>query len=168
MLTKELRYDNIHIVARLVGQGVKTSPSHGENRSSILLQAAELEVWLSLVERCVRDAEVASSNLVTSTIFLSNRIFMRFVCLLPVSSLPCRYRPSACFRRASLRAWARPSAPRCGSGLLLLVGSFLFGFHCFTSLSLILGIKIPPFLRAVKLLSLVLICAELCKKRLFL
>lgn len=26
------------------------------------------EVWLSLVERCVRDAEVASSNLVTSTI----------------------------------------------------------------------------------------------------
>ena len=40
MLTKELRYDNIHIVARLVGQGVKTSPSHGENRSSILLQAA--------------------------------------------------------------------------------------------------------------------------------
>ena len=36
---------------------------------------------------------------------------MRFVCLLPVSSLPCRYRPSACFRRASLRAWARPSAP---------------------------------------------------------
>ena len=97
-----------------------------------------------MVERCVRDAEVASSNLVTSTIFLSNRIFMRFVCLLPVSSLPCRYRPSACFRRASLRAWARPSAPRCGSGLLLLVGSFLFGFHCFSSLSLILGIKIPP------------------------
>ena len=40
MLTKELRYDNINIVARLVGQGVKTSPSHGENRSSILLQAA--------------------------------------------------------------------------------------------------------------------------------
>ena len=40
VLTKELRYDNIHIVARLVGQGVKTSPSHGENRSSILLQAA--------------------------------------------------------------------------------------------------------------------------------
>ena len=26
-----------------------------------------IEVWLSLVERCVRDAEVASSNLVTST-----------------------------------------------------------------------------------------------------
>ena len=36
-------------------------------------------MWLSLVECCVRDAEVASSNLVTSTIFLSNRIFMRFV-----------------------------------------------------------------------------------------
>ena len=27
---------------------------------------AGYEVWLSLVERCVRDAEVASSNLVTS------------------------------------------------------------------------------------------------------
>ena len=40
VLTKELRCDNINIVARLVGQGVKTSPSHGENRSSILLQAA--------------------------------------------------------------------------------------------------------------------------------
>ena len=26
----------------------------------------EFEVWLSLVERCVRDAEAASSNLVTS------------------------------------------------------------------------------------------------------
>ena len=51
----------------LVGQGVKTSPSHGENRSSILLQAA-FEVWLSLVERCVRDAEVASSNLVASIV----------------------------------------------------------------------------------------------------
>ena len=28
-----------------------------------------IEVWLSLVEHCVRDAGVASSNLVTSTIF---------------------------------------------------------------------------------------------------
>ena len=27
----------------------------------------EIEVWLSLVERYVRDVEVASSNLVTST-----------------------------------------------------------------------------------------------------
>lgn len=27
----------------------------------------EIEAWLSLVERCVRDAEVASSNLVAST-----------------------------------------------------------------------------------------------------
>ena len=26
-----------------------------------------IEAWLSLVERCVRDAEVASSNLVAST-----------------------------------------------------------------------------------------------------
>ena len=92
---------------------------------------------------------------------------MRFVCLLPVPSLPCRYRPSAWFRRASLRACA-VLLLRCGSGLLLLFGSFLFGFHCFSSLSLILGIKIPPFLRAVKLLSLVLICTELHKKRLFL
>ena len=28
-----------------------------------------IEAWLSLVERCVRDAEVASSNLVASTHF---------------------------------------------------------------------------------------------------
>ena len=28
----------------------------------------DFEMWLSLVERCVRDAEVASSNLVISTI----------------------------------------------------------------------------------------------------
>ena len=31
---------------------------------------AGYEVWLSLVERCVRDAEVASSNLVTSIMAL--------------------------------------------------------------------------------------------------
>ena len=29
----------------------------------------EIEAWLSLVERCVRDAEVASSNLVASIHF---------------------------------------------------------------------------------------------------
>ena len=29
----------------------------------------EIEVWLSLVERCVRDAEAAGSSPVTSTIF---------------------------------------------------------------------------------------------------
>ena len=29
----------------------------------------EIEAWLSLVERCVRDAEVASSNLVASIYF---------------------------------------------------------------------------------------------------
>ena len=28
-----------------------------------------IEAWLSLVERCVRDAEVASSNLVASTLW---------------------------------------------------------------------------------------------------
>ena len=39
-LTTALQCDIIISVARLVGQGVKTSPSHGENRSSILLQAA--------------------------------------------------------------------------------------------------------------------------------
>ena len=32
------------------------------------LWAECIEVWLSLVERCVRDAEVVSSNLATSTI----------------------------------------------------------------------------------------------------
>ena len=31
-------------------------------------QSKENEAWLSLVERCVRDAEVASSNLVASTL----------------------------------------------------------------------------------------------------
>ena len=33
----------------------------------ILCNVIEIEAWLSLVERCVRDAEVASSNLVAST-----------------------------------------------------------------------------------------------------
>ena len=33
----------------------------------ILFNVIEIEAWLSLVERCVRDAEVASSNLVAST-----------------------------------------------------------------------------------------------------
>ena len=47
MLTKKLRCDNIHIVARLVGQGVKTSPSHGENTSSILVLAAEKAIGVS-------------------------------------------------------------------------------------------------------------------------
>ena len=32
-----------------------------------MVQKAQIEVWLSLVERYVRDVEVASSNLVTST-----------------------------------------------------------------------------------------------------
>ena len=32
----------------------------------ILCNVIEIEAWLSLVERCVRDAEVASSNLVAS------------------------------------------------------------------------------------------------------
>ena len=35
---------------------------------SVREQKIEDEVWLSLVERYVRDVEVASSNLVTSTI----------------------------------------------------------------------------------------------------
>jgi hypothetical protein len=33
-----------------------------------MFQSLLFEVWLSLVERCVRDAEAASSSLVTSTI----------------------------------------------------------------------------------------------------
>ena len=32
----------------------------------ILFNVIEIEAWLSLVARCVRDAEVASSNLVAS------------------------------------------------------------------------------------------------------
>ena len=35
---------------------------------AIKSQVNNFEVWLSLVERCVRDAEAASSSLVTSTI----------------------------------------------------------------------------------------------------
>ena len=90
------------------------------------------------------------------------------VCLfITVSSLPCRYRPSACFRLASLRAWVHPSAPvqeRATSPLrefsfrvpLLFLAFFDFGY------------KNTAPNGAVKLLSLVLICTELHKKRLFL
>ncbi len=35
-----------------------------------------LEMWLSLVERCVRDAEVAGSNPVISTITLSTHMLV--------------------------------------------------------------------------------------------
>ena len=42
------------------------------------LNIPNIEVWLSLVERYVRDVEVASSNLVTSTKSLGNpRLFFR-------------------------------------------------------------------------------------------
>ena len=37
-------------------------------------RAATSEVWLSLVERCVRDAEAASSSLVTSTSFFKKPV----------------------------------------------------------------------------------------------
>ena len=33
-----------------------------------------IEVWLSLVERCVRDAEAAGSSPVTSTIFIHSYV----------------------------------------------------------------------------------------------
>ena len=35
-------------------------------------------MWLSLVERCVRDAKVAGSNPVTSTRYLKNRLSVVF------------------------------------------------------------------------------------------
>ena len=42
-----------------------------------------IEVWLSLVERYVRDVEVASSNLVTSTkIGFESNLKAFFLCLL--------------------------------------------------------------------------------------
>ena len=42
-----------------------------------------IEVWLSLVERYVRDVEVASSNLVTSTkIGFESNLKALFLCLL--------------------------------------------------------------------------------------
>ena len=42
-----------------------------------------IEVWLSLVERYVRDVEAASSNLVTSTILALRSISQsHFLCLL--------------------------------------------------------------------------------------
>ena len=120
-----------------------------------------------MVERCVRDAEVASSNLVTSTIFLSNRIFMRFVCLLPVSSLPCRYRLPACRQQAFLRAWARPSAPlreRASSPLR----EFSFRFRLLYLAFFDFGYKNTAPFGAVKLLSLVVFAPNFTKKRLFL
>ena len=40
-----------------------------DNPSFLYYTTKGIEAWLSLVERCVRDAEVASSNLVASTIF---------------------------------------------------------------------------------------------------
>ena len=47
------------------------SPSHDNIYESLVNSAKQtfknIEAWLSLVERCVRDAEVASSNLVAST-----------------------------------------------------------------------------------------------------
>ena len=74
------------ISVRPIGQEVKTEPSHGSIPGSIpgsvisvraylscrfcfpLCCIAKIfEAWLSLVERSVRDAEAASSNLVAST-----------------------------------------------------------------------------------------------------
>ena len=41
------------------------------------------EVWLSLVERCVRDAEAAGSNPVTSTICRKSRCISGFLFFIP-------------------------------------------------------------------------------------
>ena len=52
------------------------------NRESALrgkIEKNTIEVWLSLVERYVRDVEVASSNLVTSTKIKKGRLTLPFL-----------------------------------------------------------------------------------------
>ena len=44
------------------------------SRAATMFQSLLFEVWLSLVERCVRDAEAASSSLVTSTSFFKKPV----------------------------------------------------------------------------------------------
>ncbi len=54
-----------------------------ENGIMIKLIKRENDAWLSLVERCVRDAEVASSNLVASIPWQGHRkSIMGFRCFL--------------------------------------------------------------------------------------
>ena len=55
----------------------------GENAYNIPcsreLRLAEIEAWLSLVERCVRDAEAAGSNPVASTKNSKDFMFLEFL-----------------------------------------------------------------------------------------
>ena len=46
----------------------KNKKSSSQNRKLVVKYQKSFEAWLSLVERCVRDAEVAGSNPVASTI----------------------------------------------------------------------------------------------------
>ena len=59
-------------VAQLVEQLIRNQQVRGSSPLSSFFDGGKLskivEAWLSLVERCVRDAEVASSNLVASMI----------------------------------------------------------------------------------------------------
>ena len=59
-------------VAQLVEQLIRNQQVRGSSPLSSFFDGGKpskiVEAWLSLVERCVRDAEVASSNLVASMI----------------------------------------------------------------------------------------------------
>ena len=59
-------------MAQLVEQLIRNQQVRGSSPLSSFFDGGKLskivEAWLSLVERCVRDAEVASSNLVASMI----------------------------------------------------------------------------------------------------
>ena len=56
--------------------------------AAVLRKKNEIDAWLSLVERCVRDAEVAGSNPVASTLgrgagaFGEIQVFRFFCCIL--------------------------------------------------------------------------------------
>ena len=52
-----------------------SNPSSAATASTLTCRGILIEVWLSLVERCVRDAEVACSNPVTSTILSIHKGF---------------------------------------------------------------------------------------------
>ena len=76
-LVASIRSEKSMQQVRPIGQAVKTEPSHGSNPGSIpgsvisevsprYRNTVLFEAWLSLVERSVRDAEAASSNLVAS------------------------------------------------------------------------------------------------------
>ena len=66
----------------------------GENEYNIPcsreLRLAEIEAWLSLVERCVRDAEAAGSNPVASTETKASELHLVLFCFWKYSDEECR------------------------------------------------------------------------------